>query len=304
MASNFAELSNNYDLDGQYSKIMNDIDTCSNNISIFINELKNNLNNNFNFEEIVNKKQVLSKINKLKYKLNTLSGNVNTFYNSESCIYITRLNDFKKMLEFASYDNVQYDTLIKIHDKKNNKGKHRYSITNNKTKTISKNVNMQKVSSTMYLPAISVKNEIEIPNVDLYYMENASQFGFKINGVLFRGNIGNIISKSQSTKKVIPCSWKESCDKKDLCQYYHDPKYVLWSTDIQNFTEHSYIYTPEPKNRQNRSNRHIGSRDNIEDDIGKIDNDESNRLIAQITHDVLVSLCIHTYANIRNPSNR
>ena len=139
-------------------------------------------------------------------------------------------------------------------------------------------------------------NDIDIlPDNPIYMIEELNQYAIKINGILYRGNIGNIYNKlsiidsknhksndcKSDEKKInqtIICKHGNKCycllHKPNICNFYHDildvynlykksvislEKYNLYKTTTKNFINTSWLYTKT----HNKNTRHFGSNENL-----------------------------------------
>ena len=136
------------------------------------------------------------------------------------------------------------------------------------------------------------KNINDVPNINLYKVDN--KYVLKINDIIIKGNIGNIYGTFDKNKmiKVYDCKYK-NCNKLDKCSYYH-------INDNRNFTNSSWIYTPDEYNKKNKYMRHVGNGSTLESDIykllkydKKIVKNEINTLTNQIMHDILVLITLN-----------
>ena len=154
---------------------------------------------------------------------------------------------------------------------------------------------------------ISIDNINEIPDIPIYYIKELNQYAIKINGVLYRGNIGNIYNKYDIVNKhsndnniknvlhIIPCKHKNKCNtllnKSHICKFYHDildvynlykdskiseEKYILYKNTHKNFINTNWLYTNNPKNDKNKNIRHFGSNNELKYDIEIIKLDHIN----------------------------
>lgn len=165
-----------------------------------------------------------------------------------------------------------------------------------------------------------VKNINEIPNTPLYWVSELNQFAFHINGVILRGNIGNIynqthIKSNVSTNQTIICNHRNECKNLQMdkvCKFYHDPIELLSALDekiitketfikykslSRNFINTSWLYTDLPHHKKNIMMRHFGSKNTLkhEFDLMKISNSKINEMLIdnyrqQTIHDLLVIL--------------
>lgn len=177
---------------------------------------------------------------------------------------------------------------------------------------------------------ISVKikqvNKIsEIPNSPIYWVKDINQFAFHINGVILRGNIGNIynknhIKKNKNTHQINICKYGNKCRtllNDQICKFYHDPLQLLEllndnqiSTQLfdkyknltRNFINTSWIYTDRPSNNANNTMRHFGSRNTLkyEFELMKLENNKNTEIQTdnfrqQCMHDILVIMGLNQF---------
>jgi hypothetical protein len=161
----------------------------------------------------------------------------------------------------------------------------------------------------------------EIPNLPLYWVSNINQFALRINGVIFRGNIGNIYNKSHSydnVNQILICKNGNICQNlynNKLCKFYHDPYDLLqllneekisqeifdkYKISHRNFINTSWIYTELHHNKKNLFMRHFGSKNtlNNEIDLMQINSNKTtllniNNYQHQTMHDILVVLSLN-----------
>lgn len=153
-----------------------------------------------------------------------------------------------------------------------------------------------------------VKTEDDIPNTPLYWIESLGQFGTRINGVLLRGNIGNIqTTPIRSCSKGINCPFLR---KGKYCKYYHDIRdvksvrevteipedtYLMYSKP-RNYLNVSWLYTKGLKTQKNKNMRFFGSRNTLKTDIQIESIENKTDWIGlqrdQTFHDLLVSIAV------------
>ena len=150
----------------------------------------------------------------------------------------------------------------------------------------------------MSIKKISITDINNIPNIPIYYIEELNQYAIKINGILYRGNIGNIYSKisitdnknkasnSKKIKNIVCCKYKNKCynllHKTSVCNFYHDikdlyellqndtisiEKYNVYKNTYRNFINTNWIYTDSSKNNKNKNTRYFGSNNNLLQDM-------------------------------------
>jgi len=177
---------------------------------------------------------------------------------------------------------------------------------NNTNKTINKplthdiNINVKIVSDIN-----------EIPNTPIYWVSNINQFAFQINGVILRGNIGNIYDKTKHNKtQLVICKYGNKCQtlfSNNICKFYHDPYDLLklleskkiskelfnhYASMYRNFINTSWLYTDSWY--KNDTMRPFGSRNLLRYsfDALKLYNANNKRVVEnfkhQCMHDILV----------------
>ena len=190
------------------------------------------------------------------------------------------------------------------------------------SQTCQSNLINANIAPNVSIKVIPVNSIHDIPRTPIYWINNISQFGININGVLFRGNIGNIYNKShiRSGNKIsqtVICKYGNSCKsiiEGKLCKFYHDPHsllkiyesnlishktYNLYKLSHRNFINTSWIHTNIYNNKKNINMRHFGSRNTLKYDFNIMDM-ESKQLTNihmqnykhQCIHDILVVLGI------------
>jgi hypothetical protein len=174
-----------------------------------------------------------------------------------------------------------------------------------------------------------VNNISDIPNTPLYWVSSINQFAFHINGIIFRGNIGNIYTKKNNwsaghqnnqTNQIIICKHGNKCKKilnAEICKFYHDPLDLLElvkcgevTTDIfdiykklnRNFNNTSWLYTDMPHNKNNEQLRKFGSRNTLRHEFELIqlnnsyaDNVNIENFRHQCMHDFLVIMGLNQH---------
>lgn len=163
-----------------------------------------------------------------------------------------------------------------------------------------------------------VNNIDEIPNTQLYWVENINQFAFHLNGIIFRGNIGNIfnkncIKKNNQINQTVICKYRNNCKillSSKKCKFYHDPvellellndvkiskeTYNMYKYQTRDYINTSWIYTELPYNKNNIMMRHFGSKNTLKHDcdLMKINNTKTHEIEIdnyrqQTMHDILV----------------
>lgn len=149
-----------------------------------------------------------------------------------------------------------------------------------------------KFTEALSLPAIMVTSFDKVKqDGELYFVECANHFAFRICGHLFHGNIGNIYTDERNPDKIKNCKFAAKCTKQDKCDYYHNPIDYPGSKDYRNFIASSWMYTPQGYGRFHRG-RKFGSRNSLDVDIVELNGEDISRFQDQTMHDILCSLLL------------
>jgi hypothetical protein len=263
-------------------------------------------------------KQIIEKVDDIHFQVNKLDIVIN-FIKIKA--YLSELKNLEKQIG-SVYMKVA--NISQICCNKNN------SCTDTKNETYSDNdwtylnrsitpYSLSKnIANNIDINVTIVKNINEIPNTPLYWVSEINQFAFHINGVILRGNIGNIynqthIKSNVSTNQTIICRHHNDCKNlqmNKLCKFYHDPNELLNALDkkiitketfikykslSRNFINTSWLYTDLPHTKKNIMMRHFGSKNTLkhEFDLMKISNSKINEILIdnyrqQTIHDLLV----------------
>lgn len=159
----------------------------------------------------------------------------------------------------------------------------------------------QEITKHTKLPVVRVETPEDIPVHPLYYVESMKQFAVSINGIILRGNIGNI--EEYQSEKTARCEYGKECKCLTTgCKYYHDPKDYIDKKipiihQLRNFTTGSFLYTRN-LNSKTYYARHIGSLNTLEIDIARLKKrqfrEEINTRQDQLMHDLLILLILHS----------
>lgn len=155
----------------------------------------------------------------------------------------------------------------------------------------------------LHIPVKIVEDLSEIPITNLYYIPKLNQFAVNVNGIILKGNLGNLVE--YQTENSARCEYGVECKsfaKKTKCPYYHDPedfiKHKLPVPDNpRSFTIGSWLYS---KNRNPRTYfaRHLGSRDKITYDLNNLKKvqyrEEISNREGQLVHDLLIYMILNT----------
>lgn len=131
----------------------------------------------------------------------------------------------------------------------------------------------------------TVKNVAELPDTSIFHIQDTNQFGFCINGIVLKGNIGNILTSGIPRRRIKECYCNDPG-----CQKYHPDKH-----EIRNFTADSFTFTVDKMSKHNINMRFIGSRNTLLGDIHKHGHRNLQLFRDQVMHDVLVLLAIEQH---------
>ena len=165
-----------------------------------------------------------------------------------------------------------------------------------------------------------------IPDTQLYWISNINQFAFRLNGVIFRGVIGDIYNKAiiqqhNTHSQVSICKYGNLCQNIQygkICKYYHDPLTLLkllnekkieqatfdiYKNLSRNYVNTSWIYNDTQNNKKNIFMRHFGSKTTLRNEIELVNNnmlkyDKMNIVDTyknQTMHDILIILALNKF---------
>jgi hypothetical protein len=260
-------------------------------------------------DNIVNKNQFLSssKTKNQLYELESFIKHIQTISHRIAQIY----NSCKKRHSngFVIHRNLNLKSVGVF--PLNNHWSSLYRTTNKDSKTLSPGIHTN---------VKIVDTQEEIPNVPLYWIRSLNQFAIHVNGVLLRGNIGNIYVKTpksrESGKNIKKCRNENKCSyllSGKTCRYYHDPKDILqlfnsgniseeiyraYMISYRNYTNISRLYTNDAMKEKNKMMRFIGNRNTLKSDLSVSKyrkNDWVDEYKSQSFHDFLVVLAMNQY---------
>ena len=226
-----------------------------------INEIETK---NIQINELSDFNSRLIKLGTIYNQLNELSISLNNILNKHATSYNHYINTFKKLLNNAENNLDENIDLVNKNIEKNDKD-------------FKEIVNKIGIETKIVYDINSVK---ETP---IYYVSSIDQFAININGVLYRGNVGELLSSEYSNNKLQHCKFQNNCIKKSECQYYHDPLIFEGSRDRKNFHYTAWNYG------KGKYNRRYGGLSTIETDLYNIGQDEKNQSKEQLIHDLLIT---------------
>ncbi len=278
------------------------------------NQIYETFTNDFMFEELGVMDTQLTELKNMSDMLNHTSTKITHLTSKAFEMYYKRIHKFKRKL--AAYDEVECPNAL-------NDNYNPIISDINMQLLITPDKHLEPVAPDVNIPVLYIDSIQDLPDHNIYYITSLGQFAIKINGCVFRGNIGNIITPqhkideriNKNLKKVISeCDYGKKCTfisskSNNICNFYHDPidydnfdETLLKdrkqkNIHIRNFLVQSWIYTIEPSTQKTKHMRHIGSRNDLSSDISLIDSAEKRKLKAQTIHDILVSIAINHYSN-------
>lgn len=164
------------------------------------------------------------------------------------------------------------------------------------------------VIKNIRVPIVRVNTSKDIPVSNLYYINDVKQFAINVEGIVIRGDIGNIVK--YQTEQSAECEYGVNCKsfkKKSKCKYYHDPtNYIYHNLPIpdntRNFTVGSWIYSKK-KMPKTYFTRHVGSRDSMVHDLDNLKKIQYREEIynreGQLIHDLLVYMILNSKGYIK-----
>ena len=232
---------------------------------------------------------------------------INTDYDMYNQTYISELSDIINSLMFAyakanNIYNICNNTFNNTFKKyKKGKIKNNNVIINNLLTT------SKKLTDNIEINVKVIKSLDELPDMHLYWVSDINQFAFRLNNIVFRGNVGNIINTKISdiveSKYTVMCKNKNNCKllKTQTCIHYHDPVELLKllnDNKIDNavYNKYKYIYR---NFRKPYTHQNFGSREKLKNDIDILNFDNNENMINFVDnykqicmHDILVILSI------------
>lgn len=159
------------------------------------------------------------------------------------------------------------------------------------------------ITNEIAVQAKVVETCAELPINNLYYVNNIKQFAVNINGVVIKGNLGNLVE--YQTEQSAKCEYGIDCknfNKNGTCSYYHDPEdYIKLHQPVpsttRNFTIGSWLYS---KNKAPRTyfTRHLGSKDRLSYDLNTLKKvqyrEEISNREGQLIHDLLIYMILNS----------
>lgn len=279
-------------------------------------------------------KQIIEKTDSIHTQVDRINGAVN-YIQMKNC-----LMELRNILEQIHSVGLKVSNVYNICNNKHKSNTHTYSHKddipkplNNDWVYLNRKVTPASTSKplTYDIPVnVKIVNDIsEVPNTPLYWVSNINQYVVHVNGVVLRGNIGNIYNKNHIKKnkiihQIAICKHGNACRNvlnSDICKFYHDPMDLLqlvklkkMTVDVfskykqlyRNFLNTSWIYTELPRNNGNNMMRQFGSRNTLrhEFDLMKINNVKANEanidnFRQQCMHDILIVLGLNQYGLLK-----
>lgn len=266
---------------------------------------------------------------------------VDSLDESNNCIQMKNcLRELHNMVRQINIVNRKVSNIYNICYNKQKSNTHKYSKQDDVppalpndwvylNRNITTNTTSKPLTSDIPINVKIVDNINNVPNTPLYWVSNINQYVIHINGVIFRGNIGNIYNKNHIKKNKIAhqiaiCKHGNSCQtvlNSSICKFYHDPIELLklvktkkitrdtfneYKKLRRNFLNTSWIYTELPHSTGNNLMRQFGSRNTLkhEFDLIKINNINANEITIdnfrhQCMHDFLIVMGLNQYGLLK-----
>jgi len=141
------------------------------------------------------------------------------------------------------------------------------------------------------LPAIIVDDKNSVRgDGNLYYIKGTNKFGFRLNGHLFFGNIGEVYTYEKNPKKIKICARGKYCKNIGTCTYYHPD-----TRDTRNFISGGFAYQRKTATRTSDEipGRKIGNKSTLKTDISRASHHDLQLYNDQCMHDILCNLIIN-----------
>ncbi len=161
----------------------------------------------------------------------------------------------------------------------------------------------KQIAKDISIPVKIVENISDIPISNFYYINSLKQYAININGIIIKGNLGNIVDYKD--KFSSRCEYGAECKsfkKNMLCSYYHDPEDFIKNgkpiPDIErNFTTGSWIYS-KTKTPKTYFCRHVGSKNRLIYDLNTLKRvqyrEEISNREGQLIHDLLIYMILNS----------
>ena len=179
---------------------------------------------------------------------------------------------------------------------------------NAQTKSVVRN---KEVAPGVNICAKIVQSIHQIPNSNMYWVDDINQFAIKINGNIYKGNIGCVNTQKNTKMKGVDVCRYDNCSN-TMCPYYHAPispppglqpvfgipnVMIKKPNRIRNFSKSSWLYCDSAINSANISLRHASDRKNLKLDIARISQHPlalqlKTKHQDQLIHDLLVSIAL------------
>ena len=262
--------------------------------------------------------QIVNRVNKIHIAANS---------SNDPSIIKTHATDLSEIYKHLQKTLLKVDNIYNICNNKY-KNKKRDNRKPNPRDTCPNLHTLKKCQLTdnIHMGITEIDNVDKIPNTTIYWVSNINQFAIKINGVLFRGDVGNIyhkdhIKKNKKTPQISICKHENNCKSLltgCVCKFYHDPLDLLDLVDKgvisaelydkykhlqRNFLNTSWLQTEEPISKKNNAMRHFGSRDTLKYDLDlmKINDFQNNKTHIsnyqqQCMHDMLIIMGLNQHS--------
>ena len=164
----------------------------------------------------------------------------------------------------------------------------------------------------------------EIPNSPIYWVKSTNQFAIHVNGVIMRGNIGNVFDFKSDGRNlgtsIYLCKHKNKCKfllNNQKCKFFHDPMDVKklyessaidettfedYKHSFRNFTSISWLYVGN-NYKKKKNMRFLGNRNTLMNDIfmAKFRPDSwVDDYMDQTFHDFLVIMALNQQGTLKN----
>ncbi len=250
---------------------------------------RSKIESTFEFQQLGSVRSTLQTLSSARRELDNLTRTISDAYASINAKLIERIKIFKRQLQA-------------VPDAKDEEVEPVYRSPSSSGVEFAPNVPANSITTVTSLS--------DIPDARLYWVNDIQQFALKVCGLVLRGNIGTIYpsvhAANKQVVKINTCRYGKMCrniTSPEGCNYFHDPLEMdIPDADkrreIRNFTNGSWLYTPEAMKESNKMMRHVGSRPTLYADITTVTGIEAQCWVDQTIHSILVTLALYQQGKV------
>jgi hypothetical protein len=253
------------------------------------NEILLSIDSDFDFIQIDRVRQDLDELTKITEVVEKIARDLKSKQQAALRSSSKRIDEFHRMLSaFHGRSNID-DTVDNSMVVTSSIPK---SIPN--TKPLAPNISLSNVN---IVPTLD-----DVPNVNIYWVEETNEFAIRIENILLRGHVGEIFTSGITPHKnkvnIVKCVRMNECPqlRSGTCGYYHDPKDIVdahldinsFQLSPRNYSNGNWVYNPTGKGSGNP--RTFGSRSTLSTDIANASDKDKDMWFAQTMHSLLVTI--------------